>query len=260
MRRILITGKDSYIGSNFKKYMEQFKEDYYVEELDVRDDCWKEFDFTSFDVVFHVAGLAHMKEKKENESLYFKINTELTYEIAKKAKQSKIRQFIFMSSMSVYGLNHSDKPINRDTIPNPNTYYGISKLNAESLIKELEDDNFRLCILRPPMVYGEGSPGNLTKLFNLVKKVHIFPTLLNKRSSITVTCLVQFIKEYIDNRMNGTFFPQNNEYMCTVDIVKCQMKKENIRVIYTPVFNWLIKKCVGKISLISKIFGNLIYE
>ena len=260
MKRVLITGKDSYIGTNFKKYLEQYPNDYYVEELDVRDSSWTEFDFSQFDVVYHVAGIAHMKEVKENEQLYYKVNRDLAIDVALKAKESKVNQFIFMSSMSVYGLNYSKELITKDTECHPNTYYGKSKYQAEKLIKELSDDTFKVCVVRPPMVYGDNSPGNLTKLFKAVKKFHIFPTIKNQRSSITVGNLVENIKEYIDNNTNGLYLPQNDEYMCTYAIVKEKMKKENIKVIYIPIFNPIIKIMIGKIGLITKCFGDLKYE
>lgn len=260
MKRILITGKDSYIGSNFKKYLEQYPDDYYVEELDVIDDSWKEFDFSTFDVVYHVAGIAHMKEIKENEILYYKINRDLAFNIATKAKQKGTRQFIFMSSMSVYGLVYSKKLITKDTKCIPNTYYGKSKYEAEKLLTNLSDKQFKVCIVRPPMVYGDNSPGNLTKLFKAVRKFHVFPTINNQRSSISIEKLCDYIKVYIDNGTDGIQLPQNDEYMCTSNIVKEKMEKENIIVIYTSVFNPLIRMMIGKIGLITKCFGDLKYE
>lgn len=260
MKRILITGKDSYIGLSFKRYLEQYSDDYYVEELDVRDDRWKAYDFSTFDVVYHVAGIAHIKEIKENENLYYRVNRDLTISIAKKAKQSNVKQFIFMSSMSVYGLTYSHELITKDTRCQPNTYYGISKYEAEQQLKELEDNSFKVCIVRPPMVYGEDAPGNLGKLFKAVRKFHVFPTIRNERSSITVDKLCEYIKVYVDKEREGLYLPQNDEYMCTVDIVKDQMKKENIKVLYIPIFNPIIHILVGKISLITKCFGDLRYE
>lgn len=260
MKRVLITGKDSYIGTHFRDYLQQYSNDYYVEELDVRDDNWKNFDFTHFDVVYHVAGIAHIKEIKENEDLYYKVNRDLAIEIAKQSKESKVKQFIFMSSMSVYGLNYSDNLITKNTRCYPNTYYGISKYQAEEQLKELEDETFKICIVRPPMVYGDNSPGNLTKLFKAVRKVHIFPTLRNQRSSITVDKLIQYIKQYIDDDLQGLFLPQNDEYMCTYEIVKEKMKEEGVKVHYTSFFNPIIKLLIGKIGLITKCFGNLKYE
>lgn len=259
MKRILITGKDSYIGTNFRKYLEQYPNDYYVKELDVRDDSWKGFDFSAYDAVYHVAGIAHIKEVSENENLYYKVNRDLAVNIAKKTKDSKVKQFIFMSSMSVYGLIHSNIFIDEKTECHPNTYYGKSKYEAEQMIMELEDDSFHVSIVRPPMVYGQGAPGNLGRLFQAVRKFHIFPTLRNERSSITVEKLCEYIRSYIDEEATGLFLPQNDEYMCTVDIVKNQMKKENVKVIYLSIFNPMICFLIGKVGLITKCFGDLRY-
>lgn len=260
MKKILITGKGSYIGTNLKTYLEDYPDDYYVEEIDVKDSNWKEFDFSPFDVVYHVAGIAHMKERKENESLYYAINRDLSIEIAKKAKKSGVKQFIFMSSMSVYGILYSNDPIDKMTPCFPNTYYGISKYQAEQGLRELENNDFQICILRPPMVYGNDSPGNLTKLFNTVKKIHLFPKFKNQRSSITIENLVQQIKIHIDNKSKGLFLPQNTYYLCTYEIVKEKMSNDNIKVVYTTLFNPIIKIMIGKNSLITKCFGDLIYE
>ena len=259
MKRILITGKDSYIGTSFRKYLEQYPDDYYVEELDVRDDSWKEFDFSSFDVVYHVAGIAHKKEVKENEQLYYQVNRDLAVDIAKKAKSENIRQFIFMSSMSVYGLNYSDQLITKDTKCLPHTYYGRSKYEAELELNELDDDNFKVCIVRPPMVYGKGAPGNMERLYKAVRKFHIFPTLRNERSSISIEKLCQDIKEFIDEDNQGLYLPQNKEYMCTVEMIRKQMKEENVKLFYLSIFNPIIRLFIGKVGIITKCFGDLRY-
>lgn len=258
MKRILITGKDSYIGTNFKNYLEVYPEEYEVVELDVRDESWKNYDFTPYDVVFHVAGIAHIKEVKENEALYYKVNRDLVVDVATKAKEAGVRQFIFMSSMSVYGMNEGI--INLDTKPKPNTYYGISKYEAEVELNKLEEDHFKICKIRPPMVYGDDAPGNLGKLFKAVKKIHIFPTIKNQRSSITVEKLTRQIKEYVDSEVKGIVLPQNEEYLCTYKIVKEKMQRDGIKVVYTPIFDPLIQLLIGKVGLITKCFGDLVYE
>lgn len=260
MKRVLITGKGSYIGTNVKKYLEQYVDEYVVDELDMMDESWKEYDFSKYDVVYHVAGIAHIKEVPENEGLYTKVNRDLVIEVAKKAKEAGIKQFIFMSSMSVYGLNYSKTAITADTVCNPNTFYGVSKYQAEVQLQELVDTTFKVCVLRPPMVYGDNSPGNLTKLFKAVRKFHVFPTIKNQRSSITVEKLAEYVKGYIDAEAEGLFLPQNDEYMCTYNIVKEKMEKENVKVIYLPIANPFVKLLIGKVGLVTKCFGNLVYE
>ncbi len=260
MKRILVTGKGSYIGTHFIEELSKYPDKYQANELEMRDESWKQHDFSQYDVVYHVAGIAHMKEVLENKQLYYKVNRDLVVEVAKKAKESGVKQFIFMSSMSVYGLNHSHKFITKETECKPNTYYGISKYQAEQQIKELEDTSFTICVVRPPMVYGEGAPGNLGKLFSAVRKFHVFPTIKNQRSSITVEKLCECIKGYIDENVGGIYLPQNNKYMCTVDIVREQMNAENVKVLYIPFFNPIIKLMIGKVGLITKCFGDLVYE
>lgn len=205
MKRILITGKDSYIGTHFKKYLEQYPNNYYVEELDVRDDNWKKFDFSQFDVVYHVAGLAHSCPDESQRELYYKVNTDLTYEIALKAKENCIKQFIFMSSIIVYGSGKigEDRVITKDTSLTPDNFYGDSKKQAELKIISLEDVNFKIVILRPPMIYGPGSKGNYPLLAKFAKKTPIFPTLENKRSMLFLGNLMEFIKIMIDNEEYG---------------------------------------------------------
>src|SRR5690606_7124221 len=119
-------------------------------------------------VVIHVAGIAHVKETKENADLYYKVNRDLAFEVAKKAKNEGVKQFIFLSSMSVYGIETGIIKINTPT--NPKTNYGRSKLEAEELISSIESDSFKVAILRPPMIYGKGCKGNYIRLANLAIK------------------------------------------------------------------------------------------
>ena len=261
MIKILITGKGSYIGTHFKEYLlNNFKDKYEVDELDMIDGSWKDYDFSKYDVVYHVAGLAHKKEVKENESLYYKVNRDLAIETAKKAKKDGVKQFIFMSSMSVYGLIYSKDLITLKTPCKPNTYYGKSKYEAENEILKLNDKDFKVCVLRPPMVYGKNSPGNLTKLINLVRKAKVFPTIKNERSSSTIDKLVEYVKCYIDNESTGIYLPQNDNYLCTYEAVREIMNEEGAKVRYISVFNPIIRFLVGKQVLITKCFGDLKYE
>lgn len=261
MKRILITGANSYIGTSFERYMkENYPNDYQIDTLDMQNPNWKNYNFSGYDTVFHVAGIAHQKETKENAYLYYEVNRDLAIETANISKESGVRQFIFMSSMSVYGLDCSDELINLQTPTHPKTNYGKSKLEAEIEIQKLADKDFIVSILRPPMVYGDDCPGNLTRLFNFVKKVHVFPTIKNKRSSITIEKLCKEIELILDESKFGIFLPQNDEYMCTYEMIKEQMKKENAKVLFISIFNPLIKILIGRQILITKVFGDLRYE
>lgn len=258
MKRVLITGKGSYIGIHFKEYLEKEPEKYYVEELDMIDGTWKDFDFSEFDVVYHVAGLAHSTPDESQREIYYKVNTNLTYEVAKKAKEAGVKQFIFMSSIIVYGSGKigEDRIITKDTPLTPDNFYGDSKKQAEIKIRPLEDDNFKIVILRPPMIYGPNSKGNYPLLAKFAKKTPIFPTIKNKRSMLFLGNLLEFVKLMIDNEETGIFLPQNKEYVSSYDLVKKISKIHNHKIIFIGLFNPIIK-LFNKQTYINKVFGNL---
>ncbi len=139
-KRILITGKGSYVGTNLIAWLKQWPEQYEVNEISVRGDDWKKEDFSIYDSVLHVAGIAHVSADPKLEAQYYKVNRDLAIEVAKFAKDSGVRQFIFLSSIIVYGENSSEKKvIDRNTNPIPSSFYGNSKLQAEEGIKDFEN-------------------------------------------------------------------------------------------------------------------------
>lgn len=256
MKKILITGANSYIGTNFENYFKQWSDDYKVETVDMIDGAWKDRSIKGYDVVFHVAGIAHIKETKENAELYYKVNRDLVYEVAKKSKNDGVRQFIFLSSMSVYGMETG--VISKNTVPTPKSNYGKSKLQAEELITPLQDATFNIVVLRPPMIYGKGCKGNYARLEKFALKSPIFPKIENKRSMIYIDNLSKFIKTIIDDTNKGLFFPQNDEYVCTSDMVREIAEANGKKIYMTKLFNPLLR--VLKVSTVNKVFGDLVYE
>lgn len=256
MKRILITGKNSYIGTSVEKWLLKEPGKYSVDTIDMQNESWREHDFSKYDVVFHVAGIAHVKETKKNRDLYFKINRDLAYETAFKAKNDGVKQFIFLSSMSVYGIDKG--VIYKDTPINPKSFYGKSKIEAEELINKLNENSYFVSVLRPPMVYGEGCKGNYPKLARLALKTPIFPKIDNKRSMIYIDNLSEFIKYLIDNRIRGLFFPQNSAYVNTSKMVKMINEVHGKRVVMTKLFNSILG--LLNVSILNKIFGDLIYD
>ena len=257
MLRILITGANSYVGTSFERWLSQWPDEYHVDTVDMIDGSWRKKSFSGYDAVFHVAGIAHVKETKKNEHLYYEINRDLAYEAAQKAKTNGVSQFIFMSSMSVYGITSG--VITKDTEPNPKSHYGKSKLQAEKLIKQLSDENFCVATLRPPMIYGKGCKGNYSRLSKLAKITPIFPVIQNQRSMIYIDNLSEFIKEIVDNRFDGLFLPQNDEYVCTRTLVKEIAKLRGKRIIDIKIFDPLILFLCNKTRVFDKVFGSLVY-
>ena len=266
MKRILLTGANSYIGTSFEKYVSQWPEKYETDTVDMVDGSWRKKSFAGYDAVFHVAGIAHSdngKISEEKEKLYYSVNTDLTIETAKKAKEDGVKQFVFMSSAIVYGESApigKQKIITKETPVSPANCYGDSKVQAEKGLKELEDDRFKVVILRPPMIYGKGSKGNYPALVKLAKKLPLFPYVRNERSMLYIGNLVEFVRLMIENEERGTFWPQNVEYSNTSELVRMIGAAHGKKVRLVKGFGWLLKIMSHFTGLVNKAFGNLTYE
>lgn len=260
IKNILITGKNSYIGTSLENWLMREPDKYRVDTVDMKDGSWKEKDFSQYDVVFHVAGIAHVSSDPKMEDLYYKVNRDLTIETAEKAKAEGVKQFIFMSSIIVYGDSSSNKRvIDRNTVPTPSNFYGNSKLQAEEGVKHLETDDFKIVVLRPPMIYGKGSKGNYPRLANMAKKIPVFPDIDNERSMLHIDNLCEFIKVMIDYEESGLYFPQNKDYVKTSELVRTIAEVHGKKIIMTRLFNPVLKLMFG-IGIVNKVFGNLVYE
>lgn len=259
MKKILITGANSYIGTSFEKYIkENYADQYQVDTIDMINGLWREKSFVGYDSIFHVAGIAHQKETKENAHMYYEINRDLAIDVAKKAKENGVKQFIFLSSMSVYGMDTG--VIMKETKPKPKTNYGKSKLQAEKQIACLIDDKFKVCALRPPMVYGDGCKGNYNMIIKLVKRFPFFPKVNNQRSMVHIDNLVAFIKKVIDDELDGLYFPQDSEYMNTTRLAKHIADSMGKRVYMSYLLGFAVI-CLKPFSrTIKKAFGSLIYK
>jgi len=257
MKKILITGENSYIGGMFKKWVEQWPEEYEVSAISVRGDEWKKEDFSIYDSVLHVAGIVHTKENKDNINLFYRINRDLTIEIAKKAKNEGIKQFIFMSTMNVYGMTNGI--ITENTSCNPKTAYGKSKLEAENLLLELQDEKFNISIVRPPMVYGPNTVGNYVSLSKLAKITPIFPNVNNQRSMIYIENLSEFLRLIIEDNVSNIYCPQNTQYVNVSNLVKEISKANNKKIHLFKAFNPIIKIFMN-VRVFQKVFGDLVYD
>ncbi len=267
MKKILITGANSYIGTSFEKYVkEHHPNDFEIDTLDMVDGTWREKDFSGYDSVFHVAGIAHSDNGKispDKEKLYRSVNTDLAVETANKAKADGVKQFIFMSSAIVYGESSKvgkQKKITRDTPMSPANCYGDSKVKAEEGILPLNDDNFNVCILRPPMIYGKGCKGNYQTLVKIAKKLKFFPYVKNERSMLYIENLCEFVHLMIENEESGIFFPQNSEYTNTSEMVKKIAAEHGRKLHLVHGFGWAVRFLGLFTGLVKKAFGNLTYE
>ena len=260
-KRILITGSGSYVGTNLIKWLSQWPNKFEIEAISVRGEEWKKKDFSKYDSVLHVAGIAHVSTDPKMEEQYYKVNRDLTIEVAEYAKSNGVRQFIFMSSIIVYGESGSDKRIiDRNTFPMPSNFYGNSKLQAEEGINLLEGDDFKVVVVRPPMIYGKNSKGNYPKLAKVARVVPVFPDFDNQRSMLHIDNLSEFLRLMVENEECGLFFPQNKEYVKTSEMVRYIAEVHGKKMVLTKIFNAPLKLLALKIGLINKVFGHLVYE
>lgn len=271
MKRVLITGANSYIGTSFDKYVaDHYSSDLSVDTIDMIDGSWREKDFSLYDVVYHVAGIAHAdvgNVSDEVKAKYYAINTDLAIETCKKAKSDGVKQFVFMSSAIVYGDSAPygmSKRITKDTEPNPANFYGDSKWQADKGVRELAADDFRVAVLRPPMIYGKGSKGNYPTLVKMAKKLPVFPDVENERSMLYIENLCEFLCQIMIRGEGGIFWPQNAEYTKTSDMVKIIAEVSDHKIHISKGWNWVVglaSKIPGKPRVLTnKAFGNLSYE
>lgn len=273
-KRVLITGAGSYIGQSLIAYAKKYySENFEIDELDMMGDAWRECDFSNYDIVYHVAGIAHADVGNVSEEIkekYYAVNTDLTVEVAQKVKAEKVKEFIFMSSMIVYGESApygKKKVIDEHTVPAPANFYGDSKLQADVAVRELADDSFKVIVLRPPMIYGRGSKGNYPVLAKLAKKFPVFPEADNERSMLYIENLCEFLCQVmlVDRiKQNATvLIPQNAEWTNTTvmveEIAKVSGKNIAIMKALKPAVA-MTGKLPGKIGgMTNKAFGNNCY-
>ena len=262
MKRILITGAGSYVGESVRRYILSTSSGFQIDAVDTMGDNWKKADYSQYDVVYHVAGIAHVNADPKMEALYYKVNRDLTIEVAKHAKAAGVRHFIFMSSQIVFHESQSLKTeiLTASTKENPNGFYGDSKLQAELGIKPLDDENFKVCILRPCMIYGPNAKGNFPRLVKLACKTPIFPCWHNKRSMLYIDNLAEFVKQAVLRELSGTYYPQNRELADTVEIIRFFARTAGHRIWITKLLNPFVWLGSFILQPINKMFATYYYD
>ena len=266
MKRILITGTQGYIGSALAQYLRRWPEEYSVDFLSLREEAWRQADFGGYEAIVHAAAIVHQPKSKDDPSqaaLYDRVNHLLTAELAQKAKNEGVCQFLFLSSESVYGLHApvgQTLTITADTPLNPTDNYGISKLQAEKALTALRDDHFRVAILRPPMIYGRDCKGNYRTLARLAEKLPVFPNIANQRSMLYVGNLCEFLRLLIQDEADGIFCPQNTEYVSTSRMVQEIAKAHGKHIHLAGGCAWALNLLSHVTPLAGKAFGSLCYD
>jgi len=256
MKRVLIAGKDSYIGDRLNAWLDSAC--IRCETLDMRGDAWQSHDFSGYDSVVLVAGIAHQRETDANRALYDQVNHRMAAEAGRKAKAEGVKQFVFFSSMSVYGMEVGR--IHADTPERPVTAYGQSKLDAEMALRALEDGTFHVAILRPPMIYGPGCKGNYPRLSQLIRRLRVFPSVRNERSMLYIDTLCAFMDSLLQSGNGGLYFPQNSAYVSTDALARAIARAHCMKLWQPRGFGWLLKWIGQNGGMIGKVFGTLTYD
>lgn len=256
-KRVLITGETGYIARQLRLYL--VCEGYSAQNISIRKRLPEPDELEPYGVVVHCAALVHERRRAKKD--YYKINTELTRRLAINFKRGGGGQFVFLSTMAVYGAEASlggRTIIDEATPKNPKGYYGRSKLIAEQSLLKMEDEAMRISIIRPPIVYGADCPGNYAHLVKASKILKIFPYIRNERSMIHIDSLCKYIAQVIRDELSGVFHPQDQKYHCTSDIVKSLAKENGNNMYLSKTLGGLVKAL--DIPQTRKIFGSLIYS
>lgn len=252
MKRVLITGANSYLGDNTKKYLESYP-DFAVEILDMLDENWAKTDFSKYDVVFNVCAIVHRFDKVD-ESLYYKVNRDLALEIAEKAKKEGVKQFIQTSTNGVFGIDVGVMSSNKGF--KPRTPYEKSKYEADCLLEQLRDENFKVCIVRPPLMYGVGCRGNFPKLEIFAKTHRLFPSLKNKKDFIYIENMSDFIKFAIEEKIDGVCYPRDGATVAVSEMISLIARLNGNIMHLWWIFNPFVKLFYRLSHSTRLVFGN----
>lgn len=257
MKEVLVTGASGFVGQLF---CVKNKDRYIIKTVSLQNIKVKDLDLSGVDVILHLAGIAHRMEKTDD-SLYYDVNYELTKELATAAKAANVGHFLFVSTIKVYGDEY--ELLTPDTECRPNDAYGKSKLLAEEALNGLKSEHFKVSIVRPPLIYGQGVKGNMKKLIALVERRKYIPfgNINNLRSMVGVDNFVALLDRVIETRKSGTFLIQDTEPVSTSRLISeiSKAKNINVKLISIPrVMRFTIKKIAPEIY--KRLFGSLVVD
>jgi len=252
--KLLITGSNGFVGNYF---INQYKEKYEIKTFSFLKDDINSLDCSDVDVVFHLSALVHQMGGASKEE-YERVNVTQTLQLAKKAKECGVKQFVFMSTVKVYG-EETESVYTEKSICNPEDEYGKSKLKAEKLLLELERENFRVSIIRTPIIYGYGVKANIKNLINLVNKVTLLPfgKIENKRSIVYIGNLCHLVDVVIEEQKSRIFLASDDKPLSTSRLIELIAKNldKKIYLIKIPFFESLLK--ILKPSFHKRLYGSL---
>ncbi len=228
-KNILLTGASGFIGSYFLKH---YSSVFSINNFSFLKNDIDALNLNKIDSVVHCAALVHQMKREPDYDEFYRANVLNTVELAVKAKKNNVKQFIFLSSVKVYG-EESITPYNEKSPTNPQDSYGKSKLEAEKRLLSLKDENFNISIIRLPLVYGKGVKANFNNLISLVSKFNIIPLGLikNKRSLVYVGNVCDTIFRIIKFNKGGIFLASDDCALSTSELITNIAKALNKKIL-----------------------------
>lgn len=264
--KILIIGKNSYIGNHINDWLS--RHGHQVTQLDVLNDEWKSFDYSSYDAIVHVAGIVHQPNCQDWE-LYKRVNTDMPVQIASQYKISRSSkgqkgQYVFFSTMGVYGVGKRLKPtvVDKNTPLQAVDMYGKSKLMAEEGLSKLQDVTFQVAFIRPPSVYGKGCRGGyITGFTSMARRLPVIPRVYEevKQSFIYIDNLSELVRLVIEKNKAGVLCPQDDKAVSANELL--QAIANGVGRKYRS--SWLLGLCVRLlhfIPFVNKAYGGVEYS
>ncbi len=258
MLTIAVTGANGFVGQRFMRYK---TEKYKLVPVPLRSTKPQSISLQNVDAIVHLAGKAH-DMKLRDEKVYFDINYALTKELAEHALRSGVKHFIYISSVKVYGEG-SDTPLDEASPCHPEDPYGRSKLKAEEYLQTLQDPEFTISIVRPPVVYGPGVKGNIIRLLEAIDKGSMLPlgNTRNQRSMVFLDNLIELLHRIIDSRASGIFVAGDEQPLSTDGLIQLISNKlgRKTRLLSIPGFMRKLMSMV-KPGLYKRLFGSFVVD
>lgn len=259
MKKILVTGKTGAVASAFQDYLTvNFPSTYHIDKISVKNNDYTNIEFSDYDAIFHCAGIVDINKYSHED--FEEINITLTKKLFKKAIDSNMKEFVFLSSMAVFGSYGSDcykgGIIDERTEPKGLTVYGRSKLDAEKCILQMDRKNTRLSIVRAPSIIGRGTENYLLNYYKFFK-TPLLPLMFEecKRSIIYIDCLSELVRLLIENNSDGIFHPQSIPLFSTSDFFKEIKEINHKKTILFKVPGWLQIHT----KIFDRLYGNISY-
>lgn len=258
--KILIIGKNSYIGNHIDDWLTSY--DHQVTQLDVLNEEWKTYDYSQYDAIVHVAGIVHQPNCQDWD-LYKRVNTDMPIAIATMAKNQGVKQYVFFSTMGVYGVEKKLSPnvIDAETPLHAEGMYGKSKLMAEEGLNALQDESFSIAIVRPPSVYGKGCRGGyITGFASIAQKLPVIPRAYEnaKQSFIYIDNLSELVRLLVERNLHGVYCPQDDKAVSANELLEVISKGLGIKYRSSRLLGYLLR-AVSVIPIVNKAYGGVEY-